>query len=105
MAQTTLSSETAANLYTPNAPIEQARLFDRPAGTATTGITADGTTLPDAGSTPSDDDGFGAQQILKSHERVREFAVSGDATVFYTSNVALTRQGAVTQTLSLAPGH
>jgi hypothetical protein len=94
-AQSTLSAGTVGALYAQNAPIEQARLFDRPAGTQAAGMTADGTALPDSGTTASEDDSFGAQQILKNQERVREFAVIGDAAVFYTSNVALTRHGTI----------
>ena len=100
--QTTLSPDTAAGLYAQNAPIEQARLFDRPAGTEAGGITSDGSALPDTGASTSDDDSFGAQQILKSQERVREFVVSGDAAVFYTSNVALTRHGTIADSFLVA---
>lgn len=88
-AQTPLVALTAANLYAQNTQIEQARLFDRPPGTENVGVTADGTPLPDTGAT-SDDDSFGAQQILKSQERAREFVLTGNAAVFYTNNVALT---------------
>ncbi len=38
----------------------------------------------------TDDDSFGAQQILKNQERYRPFAVTGDGTWIYTSNAALT---------------
>jgi len=79
-----------------NPVIEQARLFQRPAGTEATGMTADGTTLPNASGGNAGDDSFGAQQIVKaSEERVREFVLSGDAAIFYTNNVALTRRATV----------
>ncbi len=48
--------------------------------------------LPEGDQTPADDDSFGAQQILKTQEKVRDFNLSGDASVFYTSNAALTRR-------------
>ena len=70
--------------------IEQSRLFQRtPTGT-TTAVTADGMALPEGGSTSSDDS-FGDQVILKSQPRVPTFVISGDVSVFYTDNVALTR--------------
>ena len=54
-------------------------------------VNADGTPL--AESDESSDDSFGTQVILKNKEKLRTFFVSGDASVFYTSNVALTRRG------------
>jgi hypothetical protein len=78
-------------LIAQNAAIEQSRILSPPGGPGTSGMTADGTMLPtNAGA--SEDDSFGAQQILKEQQRVREFVVSGDASVFYTNNVALTRR-------------
>ncbi len=83
-------------LLAQNSTIEQARLFARPAGTESTGMTADGTPLPDGDKGNSDDDSFGAQQILKSQPpRNPEFSVSGDASMFYTNNVALTRRNTI----------
>lgn len=102
MAQTPFSPDTTAGLYAQNAPIEQARLFDRPAGTQAVGLTADGTALPVSGSADSDDDSFGAQQILKSQPRAREFTVGGDAALFYTSNVALTHHGTIDDSFLVA---
>jgi hypothetical protein len=79
-------------LLAQNSAIEQARLFARPAGTESTGMTADGTPLPNSGGN-TDDESFGAQQILKSQPPHNpEFFVSADSSLFYTSNAALTRR-------------
>lgn len=78
-----------------NAQIEQSRLYNQTTGPETTGMTADGAALPNSGSSNQDDDSFGAQQILKAQQRVREFVLSGDASMFYTNNVALTRRDSI----------
>ncbi|MEY2562331.1 MAG: hypothetical protein QOH88_524 [Verrucomicrobiota bacterium] len=70
--------------------IERARLFENTPTTTHVAVNADGTQLGDT-DTSSDDDSFGTQVILKSKERVRMFAVTGDTSVFYTNNAALTR--------------
>lgn len=77
-----------------NAAIEQARLFRRPTGAASTNVDANGMALPDSDSSSSDDS-FGEQLILKSQPRVRSFVISGDASIFYTDNVALARRGRI----------
>jgi hypothetical protein len=82
------------NLLAQNAPIEQSRLFSAPAGPQKAGMTPDGMTIA-GGSAASDDDSFGAQQILKNEEKPREFVLSGDAAMFYTNNVALTRKNEI----------
>lgn len=76
--------------------IEQSRLLS-PNGTATPAatITADGTALPQSDSSDPDDGSFGSQQILKSQPKVLAFTLSSDASIFYTSNVALTDKGTI----------
>ena len=77
-----------------NTPIEQSRLY-RPTGSpGTVGVNADGTALADTEVTSSDDDSFGAQQILKSEVRNRTFALTGGISVIYTDNVGLANRGA-----------
>jgi len=46
--------------------------------------------LPEGQRTASEDESFGAQQILKTDERIADLTISGNASVYYTSNVALT---------------
>src|SRR5450631_3148409 len=71
-------------------PIEQARLFEElPTSTNTEVHANDDTTS---------DDSFGAQLILKSQPRIPTFVVTGDASVFYTNNVALTRRDKIDDT-------
>ncbi len=79
----------------PSAAIEQSRLFRQSEITTAPGVDANGNRLPgDGAAAASSDDSFGAQVILKTQERPRPFQVSGGASLFYTSNVALTRDGA-----------
>ncbi|MDQ6860342.1 MAG: hypothetical protein M3032_04195, partial [Verrucomicrobiota bacterium] len=73
--------------------IEQARLQRDLTPPASGGVDANGTALASSDATSSDDDSFGAQQILKSQERVRSFVVTGGLAIAYTDNVALTRRG------------
>lgn len=75
-----------------NAAIEQSRLFPRTAPTTSSNVNADGLALPGGETTASDEESFGAQQILKNQQEPPQFTLSGDASVFYTSNVALTRR-------------
>src|ERR1700694_2851484 len=69
--------------------IEQARLFQNTP--ATSSVNADGTLLPDSDTEASSDDSFGTQVILKKRERVRTVALTGDTSIFFTDNAALTR--------------
>lgn len=47
--------------------------------------------MPQGEETTYEDESFGAQQILKTQEKIPEFTVGGSVSSFYTSNVALTR--------------
>jgi hypothetical protein len=80
-------------LLAQNSQIEQARLYNRTIGPDSTGMTPDGTALPSSSS--STDDSFGAQQILKTEQPVQQFVLNGDASMFYTNNVALTRRDTI----------
>lgn len=71
--------------------IEQARLFQRNPGTTHTNFTAEGAELPSSEALPKDDS-FGDQEIFKTAPRVRTIVLSGDASLFYTDNVSLTRR-------------
>ncbi len=73
--------------------IEQARLYRQTTTPVSLGVDANGTAITETESTSSDDDSFGAQQILKTQERQRSFTVTGNASFVYTDNVALTRRG------------
>ena len=85
-----------------DAAIEQARLRREAAPPATIGVDANGVATADVEATPSDDDSFGAQQILKAQERQPTFTVSGTASVVYTDNVALTRRDTHDDVFALA---
>ncbi len=75
-----------------DAAIEQMRLRrGAVAPVNTAGVTADGSVIAPEASV-SEDDSFGAQQILKTQEKVRSFVVTGSASFTYTNNVALARR-------------
>lgn len=51
--------------------------------------------LPEGENTTSQDESFGAQQVLKTQEKVQDFTLSGSSQIFYTNNVALTRRDTI----------
>ena len=73
-----------------NPAVEQSRLFPRTVPPTAGNLSPDGIALPESQSTSSADGSFGAQEILKPEEKVPQFTLSGGASLFYTSNVALT---------------
>jgi hypothetical protein len=83
------------------APIEQARLFEKPAAAPIANVNADGAEMVSPSGAGAADDSFGAQIIMKTQERLRAFAVSGSAAIFYTSNAALTRSGAISDAFAV----
>ena len=68
--------------------VEQSRLFQRTVPPIPN-VNAEGMPVAGEEELPSTDESFGKQQILKTQEKVRDFVLSGDASLFYTSNVAL----------------
>ena len=87
----------------PDRAIDQTRLV--PSGSPESNgatVTADGTALPDSDPAVAEDDSFGKQIILKSQPRLREFTLSADASLFYTSNVALTSRDAIADSFFVA---
>lgn len=83
-AQQALSSREHSNLYD-----DQRSLSSAPPP-----MTNDGMALaPD--NDGGKDDSFGAQVVLKDQPRLRSFVISGDSSVIYISNAALTRQSTV----------
>jgi hypothetical protein len=81
----------AANAQESNPAVEQSRLFPRTLPPSGANVTADGIALPEGETTASSDESFGAQQVIKRQEKVPDFFLSGAASLYYTSNVALTR--------------
>jgi hypothetical protein len=81
-------------------PVEQARLHQELLTSANSKVDANGTALGDDDTVS--DDSFGKTLILKSQPRIRTFAVTGDASVFYTNNVALTRHDKIGDTFFAA---
>jgi hypothetical protein len=89
-----LSLFVAATIHAqaPNPAVEQSRLFPRTTPPTPANVTADGMALPEAGGSTSQDESFGAQEILKTEEKIPNFTLSGGASFFYTNNVALTHR-------------
>lgn len=75
-----------------DAAIEQARRQRDVLPPVSVGVDANGAATADAEPIDSNDDSFGAQQILKSQQRQPTIVVTGGASVVYTDNVALTRR-------------
>jgi hypothetical protein len=75
--------------------VEQSRLFQNTRQTTGAPVDANGVPLAIPESTPSEELSFGKQQILKTEEKIPEFSIGADASVFYTSNVALTRRNTI----------
>jgi len=77
-----------------NPAVETSRLFERQAPPTSGMVTPDGMALPQ-GEGISDDESFGAQQILKSEQKIPDFTLGGGISSFYTNNVALTRTNTI----------
>ena len=58
-------------------------------------VTPDGMALPEGEGVISEDESFGAQQILKAQQKVPDFTLGGSISSFYTNNVALTRSNTI----------
>jgi hypothetical protein len=69
-------------------PIEQARLFKELPTSTNREVEANAAVPGDEDTTS--DGSFGEPLILQSQPRIRTFVITGDASVFYTNNVALT---------------
>ena len=74
-----------------NPSVEASRLFERSAPPTGGTVTPDGMALPQGEGTASEDESFGAQQMLKAQEKIPDFTLGGSISDFYTNNVALTR--------------
>src|SRR3954454_3531499 len=74
-----------------NPAIDQARLLRDAVPPTSQGVNAYGTALPAGDASISDDDSMGAQQILKTQEQPRPWILTGNASLVYTNNAALTR--------------
>ncbi|MEP7015869.1 MAG: hypothetical protein ABI925_10550 [Verrucomicrobiota bacterium] len=83
---------TADGTVVPEHALDQYRMLPPTAGSqGAPTMTPDGMQLP----TDEEADGsFGKQVVLNTQERPHEFVVTGDSSVFFTSNPALTEQGA-----------
>jgi len=78
-----------------NPAVETSRLFERSAPPTGGMVTPDGMALPQSEGSTSEDESFGAQQILKTEEKIPDFTVGASLSGFYTNNVALTRSNTI----------
>lgn len=74
-----------------NPAVETSRLFERQPPPTGGMVTPDGMALPEGENAASEDESFGAQQILKTQQKIPEFTLGGSISSFYTNNVALTQ--------------
>jgi hypothetical protein len=74
-----------------NPAVETSRLYERTIPPTSGMVNPDGMALPEGETTVSEDESFGAQQILKMQQKVPDFTLGGSVSSFYTNNVALTR--------------
>ncbi|HST29454.1 MAG TPA: hypothetical protein VLK27_01290 [Chthoniobacterales bacterium] len=74
-----------------NPAVETSRLFERQAPPTSGMVTPDGMALPEGENASSEDESFGAQQILKAQQKTPDFTLGGSVSSFYTNNVALTQ--------------
>jgi hypothetical protein len=65
-------------------------------------VNANGTALPVSSTNKREDDSFGEQVILKAQEHPKEFLLGGDASIFYTSNAALTSRDEISDMFFVA---
>ena len=82
----------AGQAQQPASSIERARLFQN---TPNPTVNADGMALATDESEASSDDSFGTQVILSKRERPKTVSLTGDASVFFTDNAALTPNGKI----------
>lgn len=86
-----VSGITAVRAQNSPPAVEQSRLYPRtipPTAGDTSGGTLSG---PQVEVVTSEDESFGAQQILKTEEKIPDLFISSTSTIYYTNNVALTR--------------
>jgi hypothetical protein len=86
-----LSVATALRAQDSNPAVEQSRLFPRTIPPSTNNVSPETLSAPQGQSVAPEDESFGAQQILKPEEKVPEFLLTAGSSVYFTSNVALTR--------------
>ena len=100
----TLAITGSVHAQSSNAAVEQSRLYERTAPPTPANVTPDGIALPQAEGTTSEDESFGAQQMLKTREKAQDFTISGSASTFYTNNVALTRRDTISDAFFVGSG-
>lgn len=93
IAATTNGAFVPAEDVQPDRARNQSQIVPTSDGLSTPGLTG-GLQLSSSEEEPADES-FGRQILLKPEERAREFLLTGDASIFYTSNAALTRDHAI----------
>jgi hypothetical protein len=73
-----------------NPAIEQSRLFPRTVPPTAGNISPQGVSLSGGETTSTEDESFGAQQILKTEEPIPTITINAGSSLFFSNNVALT---------------
>lgn len=81
-------------------PVQQARLHQELPTFANTKVDANGMALGDDETTS--DDSLGTQLILQNQPRTSALVLTGDASIFYTNNAALTRRNTIDDSFFVA---
>ena len=74
-----------------NPAIDTSRLYPRTIPPTAESVSTGGLATPEGETSEAGDESFGAQQILKTQEKIPEFTITAGTTGYFTSNVALTR--------------
>jgi hypothetical protein len=82
--------------------LDQSQMVPTGRNPANLPVNANGMALPVSSTSKSEDDSFGEQVILKAQDPPKEFLLAGDASIFYTSNAALTRRDEISDMFFVA---
>jgi len=82
--------------------IDQSRLYPRTAPPTAGNLAPDTLSMPQGETVVSEDESFGAQQILKTEEKIPDFLITAGSSVYFTNNVALTRSGEQSEAFSVS---
>jgi hypothetical protein len=78
-----------------NPAIEQSRLFPRTVPPTAGNISPEGVSLSGGETVSTEDESFGAQQILKTEEPIPTISINAGTSLYYSNNVALTHSHTV----------
>ena len=93
---TLLAAAAVVRAQSSSSAVEQSRLFERTSPPTSGNVTPQGIAFsPGSAGSSSQDESFGAQQVLKAQEKIPDLTITGSGSTFYTNNVALTRKNTI----------